>query len=370
MSAHRVSPLRSTLLLSVACLLLGATFADAQATKKAPIAKPQEKAKAVAPADKIDVNSATAEALAELPGVGEATARKIIAGRPYKTVDDLAGAGVTAPTLAKLKPLTVARPLPSPVDVNTATAERLQTLPGVGPALAKAIIDGRPYDKLDDLGKVKGLGEAKLAELSGRVSFGKAKVAAAAETAKAKAGAAADTVKAKAGTAAEKVKAGASDAKSKAGAVMEDLKTKAGTLADKAKAKTGEVVDDVKARSGTVAEKVKAGAGEAKAKAGAAMEDAKAKAGTAAEKVKAKAGAAKAKVAEKAKTTKPKLGPGQKININTATKAELDELFGIGEVRAQAIIDGRPYTTIDDVMKVKGIGEGIFAKIKDNITVD
>ena len=65
----------------------------------------------------------------------------------------------------------------------------------------------------------------------------------------------------------------------------------------------------------------------------------------------------------------PKLKAGQKININTASKEELDVLPGIGPVRAQAIIDGRPFKTIEDVMKVKGIKEVEFGKIKDMITV-
>ena len=58
------------------------------------------------------------------------------------------------------------------------------------------------------------------------------------------------------------------------------------------------------------------------------------------------------------------------MNINTASKEDLDKLFDIGEVRAQAIIDGRPYQKIEDVMKVKGIKEGIFEEIKDHITVN
>lgn len=64
-----------------------------------------------------------------------------------------------------------------------------------------------------------------------------------------------------------------------------------------------------------------------------------------------------------------KLAPGQKVNINLADKATLDALPEIGPVLAQAIIDGRPYTKIEDVMKVKGIKEGKFAKIKELITV-
>ena len=65
----------------------------------------------------------------------------------------------------------------------------------------------------------------------------------------------------------------------------------------------------------------------------------------------------------------PKTRPGEKIDINTASREELDALPGIGPVKAQAIIDGRPFKTIEDIMKVRGIKEGEFSKIKDLITV-
>ena len=65
----------------------------------------------------------------------------------------------------------------------------------------------------------------------------------------------------------------------------------------------------------------------------------------------------------------PKLAPGQKVNLNSADKATLEALPEIGPALAQAIIEGRPYTKIEDVMKVKGIKEGKFSKIKDLITV-
>lgn len=86
-----------------------------------------------------------------------------------------------------------------------------------------------------------------------------------------------------------------------------------------------------------------------------------------AEKVKPKVEKAKA-TGEKAKSA-AKLAPGQKININSATKEELDALPEIGPVKAQAIIAGRPYNKIEDIMKVKGIKEGTFNKIKDYLTV-
>lgn len=51
------------------------------------------------------------------------------------------------------------------------------------------------------------------------------------------------------------------------------------------------------------------------------------------------------------------------ININIASKKELDELYGIGEVKAQAIIDERPFDSVGDLINVYGIGEKTLEKI-------
>jgi competence protein ComEA len=62
-----------------------------------------------------------------------------------------------------------------------------------------------------------------------------------------------------------------------------------------------------------------------------------------------------------------------KININTASAEELDKLPGIGPAIAKAIIDYRtangPFKQIEDINAVKGIGDALFEKIKDQITV-
>ena len=61
-----------------------------------------------------------------------------------------------------------------------------------------------------------------------------------------------------------------------------------------------------------------------------------------------------------------------KININTATKEDLMTLQGIGESKANDIIKYRDenggYQNIEDIKKVNGIGENLFASIKENIT--
>ena len=55
------------------------------------------------------------------------------------------------------------------------------------------------------------------------------------------------------------------------------------------------------------------------------------------------------------------------IDINTATRAELDALPGIGAVYSQKIIDGRPYAKKDQLKSKKIIPDATYEKIKDSI---
>ena len=61
------------------------------------------------------------------------------------------------------------------------------------------------------------------------------------------------------------------------------------------------------------------------------------------------------------------------ININTASAGELTSLSGIGQSRADAIIEYRQsngkFQSIEDIMKIPGIKQGIFNKIKNKISV-
>src|SRR5262249_30748730 len=155
----------------------------------------QQKAK-TAESAKINLNTASQQELEKLPGVGEATSKKIIAGRPYSSVADLAKAGVPAATIEKITPrVTVgsasatapkagtekaaagttakktepAKAGGAKVDLNTATEKELEALNGVGPATAKKIIAGRPYASVNDLSKA-GLSAKQIEQIGPQVT--------------------------------------------------------------------------------------------------------------------------------------------------------------------------------------------------------
>jgi competence ComEA-like helix-hairpin-helix protein len=104
--------------------------------------------------------------LTESHSMGEADSSHV-AGSVSQSSPDPAGPEQRAPRTP--------RP-PGPVNVNTATSQELQRLPGIGPAMATRIIEHRtqhgPFRTVSDLLAVKGIGEKTLAKLAPLVTVG------------------------------------------------------------------------------------------------------------------------------------------------------------------------------------------------------
>jgi competence protein ComEA len=321
-------------------------------------------ATAATKAKKIDLNTATLAKLEALKGVGPSLAEKIIAARPFKSVDDLknvsgigqakfddlkdlvtvkaAAATKTAETTTKTKAKaetvvkgsekTVAGEI---VNLNTADKATIENLPGIGSAMADNIIAARPFKNIDDLKNVKGIGQAKFDKLKDLVTVKAAKTAKKIETE-----AAAATKSTSQAAAKQSAAGGLVDLYTADKSAIESLPGIGPALAEKIiTARPFKSIDDLKNVNGI---------GQAKF-----------------DKLKSLVTIDQEEEAD----ISPKLKPGQTININRASEEQLISLLGIGPVKAKAIIAGRPYAKIEDIMKVKGIKEKTFAKIKDYIVI-
>ena len=62
------------------------------------------------------------------------------------------------------------------ININTATLEQLDTLPGIGPSIAQAIIDYRtangPFKTIEDINSVKGIGDVLFAKIRAKITIG------------------------------------------------------------------------------------------------------------------------------------------------------------------------------------------------------
>ncbi|WP_051775106.1 ComEA family DNA-binding protein [Paenibacillus tyrfis] len=132
-------------------------------------------------------------------------------------------------------------------------------------------------------------------------------------------------------------------------------------LPGEAKVAKGEKNPAAEPKGNPVAEKAAAESSPKPAAADSPPEEASA-AGAASESAKAAAG-------------KPVESAPGKINLNTATAKQLDELPGIGASRAQAIVElrkklGGSFKSVDQLLEVKGIGEKMLKKIKPLVTLE
>jgi competence protein ComEA len=197
------------------------------------------------------------------------------------------GTGITPAQAAKK--VDAQKSITGLVDLNNASQKDLEAIKGIGPSTAKKIIAGRPFKSVDELSKA-GLNAKAVNAIKPYVTVGGAPAPVAA-------------------------------AATKATAAKTSVASKA------AAAKTSAVATTAAASSEVT------------------------------------------KTAKTAKSAAAKLAPGTKININTADQSTIEKLPEIGPVKATAIIAGRPYNSIEDVMKVKGIKGKTFDAIKDYIVV-
>jgi hypothetical protein len=92
-----------------------------------------------APAKPVDLNNASQSELVAVPGIGTSTAKKIMAGRPYSSVDDLSKAGIPKTTLDKIRPnVTVSAVASKPSPTAKATPAVAPTPAAAAPTPAAA----------------------------------------------------------------------------------------------------------------------------------------------------------------------------------------------------------------------------------------
>jgi helix-hairpin-helix protein len=120
------------------CYLVGAPAWAAKKAKAADSAKP---AKASQPNLKVDINNASEAELDKLPGIGPAMAKKIVAGRPYSSADDLRKAGIPAKTVQNIAPMVT---VGTPAAAATPSARSKRAAPSPTPAPQSANTSAAP----------------------------------------------------------------------------------------------------------------------------------------------------------------------------------------------------------------------------------
>jgi DNA uptake protein ComE-like DNA-binding protein len=94
----------------------------------------------------LDPNSASADQLATIPGLNAQLAGEIVNGRPYA---DMRAVDQKLASLTEEQRDTVYTRLWKPIDLNTATKEEIELIPGVGPRMRHEFEEYRPYTSLE-----------------------------------------------------------------------------------------------------------------------------------------------------------------------------------------------------------------------------
>ena len=125
----------------------------------------------VVPPQPININTCSSADLQSIPGVGTVLARRIVEERPYDSLEDVVLVkGVSTNVMHVLRQRSVAVIASNDnltesdwsnittIDINNCDEQLLLQLPGVGPKIADRIVSGRPFDYIDDLREIKGIG--------------------------------------------------------------------------------------------------------------------------------------------------------------------------------------------------------------------
>ncbi len=128
----------------VASILIGLSLAVGVFAAADKSSKKTDSSKKEAPASPVDINRASKEELTKVPGIGSATADKIIAKRPYSSVSDLSKAGLSAKQVTELTPhLTVGAAAP-PANVPSSPAKSSPAKSTPAPAATKTAAPETP----------------------------------------------------------------------------------------------------------------------------------------------------------------------------------------------------------------------------------
>lgn len=181
------------IIMLLALIILGLMYLPGRFFQTPDILDAKEREKAVSQAKKVvfplDLNTAGVEELQLLPGIGPVKAEAILSYRESKggfaSVEELLEvSGIGERTLGKIKEYVIVNPQnvqnstgsknrivseKQLLNVNLASQEELERLPGIGPVKAKAIVDFRekngPFKSVEDLVQIPGIGEKTLEKL-------------------------------------------------------------------------------------------------------------------------------------------------------------------------------------------------------------